>query len=114
MTNLKKRLLKYWDKLPQTERETLLAFAEFLHARADIPDPKTLKQVLIARPEQESVIAAIKRLSASYPMLEKSKMLNETAALMSQHMIQGREAKEVIDELEIIFEQHYQAFLQPA
>jgi hypothetical protein len=49
----------------------------------------------------------MKRLSATYHMLDKSKLLNETSALMAQHVMQGRPAHEVIDELEVVFELHY-------
>ena len=61
---------------------------------------------------KESVIAAIKRLSATYPMLDKGKVFNDTSSLMSQHIIQGREAVEVIDELEALFQQEYNDFVK--
>ena len=60
-------------------------------------------------PTEESVIAAVKRLSATYPMLNKDSMLHETSALVAQHLIHGRHATEVIDELEMIFLQRYQS-----
>jgi hypothetical protein len=41
-------------------------------------------------------------------MLDKAKMLNETSALMAQHIMQGRDAEEVIDELEQVFATHYE------
>jgi hypothetical protein len=43
-------------------------------------------------------------------MLDKAKLLNETSALMAQHVMQGRPAEEVIDELEIVFEMHYRRY----
>ncbi len=64
-------------------------------------------------PEGESVIAAIKRLSKSYSMLNKGDMLHETSDLMSAHVLKGRPAEEVIDELEIMFLRHYQKKIQP-
>jgi len=39
-------------------------------------------------------------------------MLNETASLMTEHMIQGRTAIEVIDDLEALFQQRYDIFCQ--
>jgi hypothetical protein len=45
------------------------------------------------RPSQESVVAAIKRLSKTYEMLDRGPMLNETSALMSAHVLQGRPVK---------------------
>ena len=53
------------------------------------------------------MVKAIRRLSATYPMLDKSKMLNQTSSLVAQHVMQGRETKAVIDELEVVFESHY-------
>jgi hypothetical protein len=35
-------------------------------------------------------------------------MLNETSVLMTQHVISGRDAAEVIDELEVLFRRHYE------
>lgn len=102
-----KRLVRLFKALPEGERQTLLAFAEFLVERSEgasleLPEPKP-----IPRPENESVIKAMRRLSATYHMLDKSKMLNETSSLMAEHVMQGRPAIEVIDELEILFERHY-------
>ncbi len=106
-----KRLLSLFKSLPEAEQRTLLQFAEFLSERAEpvpvaIPVPEP-----IARPEEESVVKAMKRLSATYHMVEKSKLLSETSALMAQHIMQGRPAVEVIDELEIVFEAHYKRLL---
>jgi hypothetical protein len=106
-----KRLLELYKRLGEGERATLLAFAEFLASR--MPEPVETSEVslvplAIPRPEQETVIGAIKRLAATYPMVDRSKMLHETAGLMTQHMVQGRAAGEVIDELERLFERHYQ------
>ena len=41
-------------------------------------------------------------------MLDKAELLNETSVLMTQHIMQGRPADEVIDELEHVFLNHYQ------
>lgn len=103
-----RRLQEIYEQLPTTEQETLLAFAEFLYARAEkvlepLPEPKSLP-----RPANESVVAAIKRLAKSYPMLEKKTMLDETSNLMTQHILQGRDSVKVIDELEVIFSRHYE------
>lgn len=104
------RLQNIFKQLPTAEQETLLAFAEFLWTRCEpVPEPLLEPQIL-PRPRNESVVAAIKRLAKSYPMLEKKRMLDETSQLMSQHILQGREAVEVIDELEIVFLRHYNAF----
>lgn len=116
-----KRLRTLLSQLGESEAETLLAFAEFLASRADadgaavsgVAQPAAAPQPeSIARPEKESVVKAIKRLAATYPMLDRSKMLNDTSALMTQHVMHGRAAVEVIDELEVIFQTHYQRFVE--
>jgi hypothetical protein len=102
-----RQLLTHFGRLPPAERATLLAFAEFLAARvveaAPLPEPQP-----IPRPVTESVIAAVKRLSATYPMVNKDKLLHQASGLVSEHLMQGRPAVEVIDELEIIFRRHYE------
>lgn len=130
------KLQDCWRVLKPQDRATLLAFAEFLQARAavqglasqsttleSLPPLSPLPVVTatapasvaplnrIPRPETESVIAAVKRLSASYPMLNKTAMLNETSELVAQHIMNKREATVVIDELEIIFARAYQQWL---
>lgn len=108
MAEHEKRLQRLFAGLDSEGRQMLLEFAEFLAsrhgARAEAPAP-----VPIARPENETVVAAIQRLSQTYPMLDKRKILNQASALMAQHVMAGREALEVIDELEVIFERHYRA-----
>jgi hypothetical protein len=107
----KRRLLELHDALDERDRATLMALAEFLASRqpggvqplAASPDPDP-----IPRPAEESVIAAIRRLSQTYHMLDKAPMLHETSALMSAHILQGRPASEIIDELEVLFFGHYE------
>lgn len=43
-------------------------------------------------------------------MLEKDVLLDDTSVLMSAHILQGRAAAEVIDDLEILFEETYLSF----
>lgn len=109
-----RRLTQLFRQLSPAHQDTLLAFAEFLAGRADegaqapaavaAPEP-------IPRPEEESVVKAIKRLTRTYPMLDHSHMLGRTSDLVSQHVLQGRAAREVIDELEAIFREHYERLL---
>ncbi len=102
------RLLSLFSRLPEQEKLTLVAFAEFLAGRC-VPEPTPVSRPEPSpRPERESVVAAIKRLSAAYHMLDRSKMLHETSGLMAQHLLHGRDAVEVINELEVLFESHYQ------
>jgi len=107
-----KQLQTLFTQLPPADQATLLAFAEFLHARVKPEDIETPALNIIPRPTEETVIAAVKRLSKSYPMLDKSKMLHEISSFVTQHMIQGRKAQSVIDDLEETFAQHYETFVQ--
>ncbi len=116
MANLETQLVNLFQQLPAAEQASLIAFAEFLHSRSGAvpmrvpapPEPVVIPEpVPVPRPAQESVVKAVKRLAQTYPMLDKSKMLNDTSTLVMQHVIQGRDAVEVIDELEIVFERYY-------
>jgi len=102
-----KKLLQLYRALPEPERATLLDFAAFLASRAapqsrEIPEPMPLP-----RPAEESVVRAIRRLMETYHMLDRDKLLHETAHYVTQHVIHGRPASEVIVELEKMFEGRY-------
>ena len=109
MKKSEKQLLTLYRSLPEDVRNNLLDFAQFLADRYPPVFEAVIEPLSIPRPSEESVIAAVKRLSATYPMLNKDSMLHETSALVAQHLIQGRNATQVIDELEIIFLQRYQS-----
>jgi hypothetical protein len=104
-----KKLLNLYRDLPKVARSNLLDFAAFLAERYP-PQTQVVQEPLeIPRPTEESVIAAVKRLAATYPMLNKDTMLHDTSGLVTQHLVQGRDAMEVIDELEELFRQRYQS-----
>ena len=102
------RLQEIAGALSREDQQALLAFAEFLGARAErsnimIPMPRT---------DEETVVAAIKRLSAQYPMLDEAKLLDPTSQLMSEYILRGRKAAEVIADLEKLFDAQYQTLSQ--
>lgn len=110
-----RRLLDLYNSLDAQGQEMLLAFAQFLVARAE-GDEAAEEAVVhtpkpIERPDKESVVKAIKRLSDTYHMLERERLLDQTSSLMMAHVMQGRDAVSVIDELEVIFREHYQRYL---
>ena len=107
-----KKLLAYYRDLPDEVAQQLVDFAEFLALRHKVEVKELLSPEEISRPEQESVVIAVKRLTATYPMLDTDKLLDQTASLVSQNMLQGREAVEVIDELEVIFRKHYDSYVE--
>jgi hypothetical protein len=111
------QLLAVFERLDAGGRALLAEFAGFLLTRHAAPAPAPEKTpyepaVVLPRPERESVIGALKRLTASYPMLNKSLLLDETSPFLTQHMVEGRAAVEVIDELEAVFLRHYTLFCQ--
>jgi len=101
------RLTRLFAQLPKAQQEQLLEFAEFLAERHPVQNQASPEPTEIARPENETVVSAMKRLRESYPMLDSEKLLHETSALLSAHLLQGKPADQVIDELERVFRQHY-------
>ncbi len=116
--NIEKRLAEIVNRLPAAQAAALLEFAEFLlirhgstggaEAAPGVTTAETPVPLDIPRPAEESVVKAVKRLRATYPMLDARKLLNETSAIMTQHVMQGRDKIEVIEELEILFRTHYE------
>lgn len=107
-----RRLTRLFRSLGETDRHALLAFAEFLaqEERPGLAPESPREPTALPRPPGETVIGAIRRLSLSYSMLDRGAMLHETSALMSAHVLQGRDAAEVIATLEVLFERHYQDY----
>lgn len=107
-----KRLLKHYRALSDSGRTSLHDFAEFLSAR-DIGRAAEISETPLdlPRPAQESVVRAIKRLMATYPMLARDRLLHDTSALMTRHVIHKHPAVEVIDELEALFKRYYEQHL---
>jgi len=107
-----RRLAKLYRALGAADREALLAFGEFLAQRAEAIQRRAqpLDVGPLERPADESVVAAIKRLRRAYHMLDRGDLLHEASSLMSAHVLQGREAAQVIDELEALFARHYAAY----
>ncbi len=108
-----KRLREIFDRLPAAQQQALLEYAEFLAAR-HATDAQVHAPLDIPRPADESVVLAIKRLRATYPMLDPAQLLNETYELMTQHTVKGRDRVEVIDELELVFRRHYERLRAPS
>ncbi len=108
------KLTAIFSSLGQQQRSTLLEFASFLMQKQQVAGdkPQVQKPENIDRPETETVVNAIKRLSKTYSMLNRKQLLDKTSVLMSAHMIEGRQSVEVIDDLEDVFSQQYEKYLQ--
>jgi len=100
------RLLAIFRALDAGDRHALQAYAEFLELRGGMRASDPVVNVEPG-PEGESVVMAIRRLTRSYPMLDRRKLIGRTSQLMAEHALQGRAAAEVIIELEMVFEAHY-------
>ena len=115
MASAEQQLTEFFRQLTAADQLTILAFAEFLAVRSlpgriavsrdpvVIPEPEAIE-----RPAGESIVAALKRLSKSYHMLDKTVMLGATSDLVATNIMQGTDTVEVVDELEVIFRSHYE------
>ncbi|MDD5241587.1 MAG: hypothetical protein PHG47_07695 [Sulfuricella sp.] len=111
MKREEKKLLRLFDALTAEQRDTVIAFVEFLVARNPAASTTEMQEPSsILRPAEEPVVKAIKRLRETYPMLNPDKLLHETSGLMMKHVMNGKPAAEVIDELEALFAKHYQVY----
>ena len=110
MTALEKKVQQVVQQLAENDQYAVLAFAEFLLQRHATVEVDRLYQLPgnIPRPTDESVPAALKRLRQTYPMLDAADLLAEASDLLSQHLMQGRSAVDVIDDMEALFQRHYQ------
>ena len=129
MTDQEQSLLDLYRQLSEHDAHALIRYAEFLAgyeqttaeisqqtappsepkttAADDLPEPE-----VIERPEKERVVDALKRLSATYPMLEKKHLLDRASELVAQHVMFGKPAPQVIDEIEKIFADAYDKFVK--
>ena len=110
-----RQLIKLYQSLTEADRQTLLSFAEFLQAKNTSSDHQYTEEELLSseplelpRPEKESVVKAIKRLTRNYPMVDKESILHPISGLMTSHILQGRSVNEVIDDLEALFLKEYE------
>jgi len=106
------KIQKIFKSLDEENQRTLLAFGAFLQERvagSSAAKQEQMKQDL-PRPQKESVVGALQRLKETYPMIDTDVILSDAAGLVSQHILQGRAAGDVIDELEQKFTDLYHHF----
>ena len=110
MKNIEKKLLRLYRDMSDDDQHALFRYAEFLFEKQEVNlDDEVLAEPLSIEPkENETVVGALKRLSASYPMLDKAKMLDQTSTLMSDHLMRGKAKEVVIQEFETLFAEQYQ------
>ena len=98
--------------MPQGQQETVYAFVEFRTGRNPSDEAEAVQTPLsIPRPAEESVVKAIKRLRATYPMLNTDELVHEASGFMMKHVMHGKPAVEAIDELEALFVRYYESHM---
>ena len=112
MIKSSKELIDLYEAMDDERKLSLGDFADFLYAKAgpvvkEIPPPEE-----VPRPEQETVVGAVKRLKIKYHMVESMTVFSAASSLMTDHMVKGRDVVEVIDEMEELFEEAYKNLLQ--
>jgi hypothetical protein len=97
------------SQLNHEQQQSIVDYASFLvhQSKISVVDGVYTTPDLIDRPTQETVVEAIDRLKRSYSMLDSDDLLNDVAALMGKHILQGLEAPVVIDELQLCFQSYY-------
>lgn len=101
-------LLAAFEQLDVSRQDRLLEFAATLAGSDAAAVPAVMRPE--PRPADESVVAAIRRLTRVYPAAERRRLMGPLSVLMAQHALQGRATVEIIDELELVFErQHLKA-----
>jgi hypothetical protein len=112
---LEKEALKLFRALNNAQQQTIISFMGFLLSQGENESAsKPLLPNMIPRPDKESVVKAIRRLRATYHMLDQNRLFNETSQHMTSHLLHGKPAAEVIDELEVMFSNQYQHYLDDA
>ena len=102
-----KALVDLFNKLDKDRQQSLFDYAEFLLSKDGIVPAEIAQPVDIPKPENESVVGAIKRMKQSYPMIDSMEVFTVASNLMTDHMVKGRDAEEVINEIEALFKETY-------
>jgi hypothetical protein len=106
------QLIKLYESMAEEQKRSLSDFADYLYDRHGPAVKEILPPEDIPRPEQETVVGAIKRLKLTYHMVESMAVFSSASSLMTEHMVKGRDVNEVIDEMEKLFEDAYRKMLQ--
>jgi hypothetical protein len=107
-----KALADLFNTLDKDRQQSLFDYAEFLQAKGGIVRQDIGKPVDVPRAENETVVGAIKRLKQAYPMIDSMEVFAVASNLMTDHMVKGRDAEEVINEIEVLFEDTYNKLLK--
>ena len=107
-----KALADLFNTLDKDRQDSLFDYAEFLQSKGGLVQQHIGEPVEVPRAENETVVGAIKRLKQSYPMIDSMEVFAVASNLMTDHMVKGRDAEEVINEIEVLFEDTYKKLLR--
>lgn len=107
-----KALVDLFSMLDEDRQASLFDYAEFLLSKGGAVQQDIGKPVEVPKPENETVVGAIKRLKQTYPMIDSMEVFADASDLMTEHMVNGRDAEEVINEIEALFESTYEKLLR--
>ncbi len=105
-------LLKLFDSLDQERQTSLFDYAEFLLSKGGPVVKEIGEPLAIPKPDNETVVGAIKRMKRTYPMVDSLQVFSTASNLMTEHMVKGRDVDEVIEEIETLFEQTYRDLMK--
>ena len=107
-----KALADLFNTLDNNRQQSLFDYAEFLQTKGGNMQQDIGEPVEVPRAENETVVGAIKRLKQTYPMIDSMEVFAVASNLMTEHMVQGRDAEEVINQIEVLFEDTYKKLLR--
>jgi len=107
-----KALSDLFNTLDKDRQQSLFDYAEFLQTKGGNMQQDIGEPVEVPRAENETVVGAIKRLKQTYPMIDSMEVFAVASNLMTEHMVQGRDAEEVINQIEVLFEDTYKKLLR--
>lgn len=107
-----KELIALFESLDDERKASLFDYAEYLLSKGGPVKKKIIEPLDIPRPEDETVVGAIKRLKETYPMVESLAVFSSASSLMTEHMVNGRDVVEVIDEMQELFEKSHAELLK--
>jgi hypothetical protein len=107
-----KALADLFNSLDTERQRSLFDYAEFLQSQGGLMQQEIAEPVAVPREDNESVVGAIKRLKKTYPMIDSMEVFAVASNLMTDHMVKGRDADEVINEIEVLFEETYKKLLR--
>ncbi|MBF0309920.1 MAG: Crp/Fnr family transcriptional regulator [Magnetococcales bacterium] len=106
--------MEAWRGLSPEDQRAVCLFAEFLRSKGQRAEPRSVPRepLSIPAPAGESAVAALKRLKATYPMIEADTGLLEEASRLLMDKVLGKPDKEVISGMEALFQRRYRAWLE--